>query len=107
MNNKTNLIPRAKLSKEDANELTYKKLAYFFENNLPIHFCIVDSPSWKNGYIKTINPKNHSFILTEFREGEIHLLFEEIYLASIKVYKTKEEMSTFENARIEKIEKTG
>jgi hypothetical protein len=85
-----------KLFKErlsNLNERIYRKLIYFYEKKIPVHFCLVNGPGWKNGIIQTLNEKDYTLILNELREGELHFLFEEISINSIQPYKSPEELA--------------
>jgi hypothetical protein len=74
------------------NERIYKKLSYFYEKKVPIHFCLSKGYGWKNGNIKKLNESDYTMILDEIKEGELHFLLEEINLNSIQAYKKPEEI---------------
>ncbi|HUS49453.1 MAG TPA: hypothetical protein VMZ91_04775 [Candidatus Paceibacterota bacterium] len=61
----------------------YRKLTYFFEKNMPIHFSLY-SGGWKNGLILDLNEKKLTLVLDEFVEGELPFLLENIKIESIK-----------------------
>jgi hypothetical protein len=82
------------------NDRIYRKLIYFYEKQIPVHFCLVNGPGWKNGIIKTINNKEYTLIINELREGELHFLFEEISLNSIQPYKNPEELAKLKEGKI-------
>jgi len=68
----------------------YRKLIYFNENEIPIHFCL-NSGGWKNGKIKSLDKKELTFVLDEFVEGELLFLCEEIDIDSINKFKEKKD----------------
>ena len=70
----------------------YRKLAYFFENEIPIHFCLVKG-GWKNGLIIDLSDDNETMVLKEFVEGPLPFLLEEIDVDTIKAYKERGEGS--------------
>jgi len=72
------------------NDRIYIKLAYFYEKEIPIHFCLINSSGWKNGIIKELKNEEYTMILDEFHEGELHFLLEEISINSIQPYRKKE-----------------
>ena len=76
--------------KNELGTQAYRKLIYFFENKIPIHFSL-NSGGWKNGIIIDLNEKKLTLVLNEFVEGELPFLLEDIKLDSIKPFKEKEE----------------
>jgi len=76
----------------NSNERIYRKLVYFFEKKMPVHFCLVNGPGWKNGTIKELRQKDYTLVLDEFKEGELYFLLEEISINSIRPYKKPEEL---------------
>ena len=68
----------------------YRKLSYFFENKIPIHFSL-NSGGWKNGIILDLSETKLTLVLKEFVEGELPFLLENINLDSIKPFREKEE----------------
>ncbi len=70
----------------------YRKLIYFFENEIPIHFTLLNG-GWKNGKIKELNEEKLTLVLTEFVEGELPFLLEDIDTDSIVEFREKEEVS--------------
>ena len=76
--------------KNELGTQVYRKLIYFFENKIPIHFSL-NSGGWKNGIIIDLNEKKLTLILKEFVEGELPFLLEDVKLDSIKPFKEKEE----------------
>ena len=53
----------------------YRKLIYFFENKIPIHFSL-NSGGWKNGLILDLNEEKLTLVLRERVRGEIPILLE-------------------------------
>ncbi len=68
----------------------YRKLVYFFENKMPIHFTLKYG-GWKNGIILDLNEKKLTLVLKEFVEGEMAFLLEDINIESIKKFMEKGE----------------
>ena len=68
----------------------YRKLLYFFENKLPIHFDLCNG-GWKNGEILDLSEKKLTLVLREFKEGELPFLLEDINCDSIKLFREKED----------------
>jgi len=66
----------------------YRKLLYFFENKIPVHFSLISS-GWKNGEIVDLNEKKLTLVLKEFVEGELPFLCEEIDPNSIVKFRKK------------------
>lgn len=64
----------------------YRKLIYFFENNIPIHFCLIKG-GWKNGTIIDLNEEKQTLVLSEFKEGTLPFLLEEINPDTINEFK--------------------
>ena len=64
----------------------YRKLLYFFENKIPIHFSLY-AGGWKNGLILDLSEEKLTLVLKEFVEGELPFLCEDIILDSIKSFK--------------------
>ena len=64
----------------------YRKLLYFFENKIPVHFSL-HSGGWKNGLILDLSEKMSTLVLEEFVEGELPFLLENIILDSIVKFK--------------------
>ena len=75
------------------NRRIYLKLQYFYDRKLPVHFCLINGPGWKNGIIKQLDEKDFTLILDEIREGELHFLLEELSINSIQPYRNPEELS--------------
>lgn len=69
----------------------YRKLLYFYEKGLAIHFTALDTGSFYNGTILDLNQEKLTLVLKEFKLGEIPFLLEEINDNSISVFTTKEE----------------
>ena len=69
----------------------YRKLLWFFENKIPIHFCLLNTYGWKNGKIIDLDEKKLTLVLDEFVEGKLPFLLEDINLDTIKKFKEKDE----------------
>ena len=76
--------------KNEQGEKAYRKLVYFYENKIPIHFSLI-SGGWKNGIILDLDEKKLTLVLKEFIEGELPFLLEDIVIDSIKQFKEKGE----------------
>ena len=68
----------------------FRKLVYFQENKIPIHFSLI-SGGWKNGKIISLNEDKLTLVLNEFVEGELPFLLENIDVNSIVKFREKEE----------------
>ncbi len=68
----------------------FRKLVYFNENEIPIHFSLI-SGGWKNGKIINLDEDKLTLILNEFVEGELPFLLENIDVNSIVKFREKEE----------------
>lgn len=75
------------------NDRIYRKLLYFYERKIPVHFCLVNGPGWKNGIIKELEKEEYTLIIEELYEGELHFLLEEISINSIQPYRKPEELA--------------
>jgi hypothetical protein len=64
----------------------YRKLSYFYENQIPIHFCLLRS-GWKNGKIVDLSSEKLTLILEEFKEGVLPFLLEDIDVNTIEAYR--------------------
>ncbi len=73
----------------------FRKLIYFQENKLPIHFSLI-SGGWKNGKIISLNEDKLTLVLNEFVEGELPFLLENIDVNSIVKFREKEESNGFQ-----------
>jgi hypothetical protein len=69
----------------------YRKLLYYHENKLPVHFCL-HRGGFKNGEILDLNEKKLILVLREYFEGCQPFLLEEIKLESIALFKKREEI---------------
>ena len=69
----------------------YRKLLYFFSNNIAVHFTAYEYGQFYNGTIIDLNEKALTLVLKEFKFGEIPFLLEDINDESIAAYTTKEE----------------
>jgi hypothetical protein len=68
----------------------YRKLEYFYKNEIPIHFCLVRS-GWKNGKIIDLNEDKLTLVLKEFKEGVLPFLLEDIDVNTIEAFKKEGE----------------
>ena len=66
----------------------YRKLLYYFENKIPIHFSLIDN-GWKNGTIVELKKGDWILILDELKEGRLSFLLEDIEINSISSYREK------------------
>ncbi len=73
----------------------FRKLIYFQENKLPIHFSLI-SGGWKNGKIIKLDEDKLTLVLNEFVEGELPFLLENIDVNSIVKFREKEESNGFQ-----------
>ena len=64
----------------------YRKLLYFFKNQLAIHFTINDTGAFYNGVILDLDEKKQTLVLKEFKFGEMPFLLEDINESSIVKY---------------------
>ena len=71
-------------------EQVYRKLHYFYINEILIHFDLVRG-GWKNGKVISLNEKELTFTLKENVEGEMPFLCEEVELNSIAKFREKKE----------------
>jgi hypothetical protein len=75
------------------NDRIYRKLLYFYERQIPVHFCLINGPGWKNGIIKELKKDEYTLIIDELHEGELNFLLEEISMNSIQPYRKPEELA--------------
>jgi len=71
---------------EEQTKQAFRKLGYFFKNNINIHFSLT-SGGWKNGKIKNLDEDKMLMVLDENEEGELPILIENIVFDSIKKFK--------------------
>lgn len=83
------------------NDRIYRKLLYFYERKIPVHFCLINGPGWKNGIITELDKEEYTLIMEELHEGELNFLLEEISMNSIQPYKKPEELAKLRNERTE------
>ena len=69
----------------------YRKLLYFYEKKIPVHFSLNNNRGWKNGNIKDLSEEKLTLVLEEFEEGHLPFLLEEINPDSIVEFKKREE----------------
>lgn len=77
------------MNKETA-EQAYRKLIYFFENKIPIHFSL-NSGIWQNGWILDLNQEKLTLVLREFEQGTRPILLEDINPESIVKFREKDD----------------
>ena len=65
-----------------------KKLSYFFEEQIAIHFKL-ETGEFRNGYIIDLNSEKLTIVFKEFVLGTIPLLLEEIKENSIAEFTEK------------------
>ena len=75
---------------DDEAKRTYRKLFYFYENKIPVHFKL-ETGEFRNGEILDLNQETLTLVLKEFVFGEIPLLLENIDSNSIFKFTKKEE----------------
>lgn len=73
----------------DKAKRTYRKLSYFYENKILVHFKL-ETGEFRNGEILDLDFEKLTLILKEFVFGEIPLLLEDINSDSISKFKEKE-----------------
>ena len=71
-------------------QMVYRKLIYFFENKLKVHFTDLDKIFY-NGIILDLNEPKLTLVLNERIRGTIPILLECINPNSIEEFKEKEE----------------
>ena len=69
----------------------YRKLLYFFNNGLAVHFTIYETGQFYNGTILDLNERKLTLVLKDFKLGEVPFLLEDINENSIVAFTTKEE----------------
>lgn len=69
----------------DIGQTVYRKLLYFFENNLRVHFKDLDNIFY-NGLILDLNEEKLTLVLRERVRGEIPFLLENINEDSISKF---------------------
>ncbi len=75
---------------QEIGKQAFRKLVYFSENNIPIHFSLI-AGGWKNGKIINLDEDKLTLVLEEFVEGELSFLLEDINVNSIVRFREKEE----------------
>ena len=71
----------------EAGQRIYRKLLYYYENNLPVHFKLEKNDDFRNGIILDLSEAKLTLVLKEFVMGTIPLLLEEIKEDSIQEFK--------------------
>jgi len=68
----------------------YRKLLYYFENQIKVHFKDLDEIFY-NGLILDLNENKLTLVLSERVRGEVPMLLEQINPDSITKFKEREE----------------
>jgi len=72
--------------KEDIGQKNYRKLVYFFKNNIKIHFKDLDK-IWYNGTIIDLDEKKLCMVFRERIKGTLPILLEDIKTESISEFR--------------------
>jgi hypothetical protein len=70
----------------DAGQIVFRKLLYFYENKLPVHFKL-NTGEFRNGTILDLSESKLTLVLKERVFGEMPFLLEEINPGTIKMFK--------------------
>jgi len=65
-------------------EIIRKRVTYFYENKIKVHVAL-KTDRWYNGIITSVS--DESFILNDFKAGEVVVFFIEVYPNGIEEYK--------------------
>lgn len=76
------------MTKDKMKEEIYRKLCYFFENKIPVHFKDLDGIFY-NGYLVGLSIEQATIILDERIKGTMPILLECIDTNSITKFKEK------------------
>ena len=68
----------------------YRKLLYFSEQGIAVHFTIIETGVFYNGIILDLNEDKKTLVLKEFKFGDMPFLLEDINEDSIVAFTTKE-----------------
>ena len=63
--------------KNEIGDINYRKLSYFYENKILVHFKDNDNIFY-NGLIQNLNREDHTLILDERVRGNIPIILEDI-----------------------------
>ena len=74
---------------DETGQNNFRKLLYFFENNIKIHFKDLDGIFY-NGLIIDLNEEKHTLVLLERVKGSIPILLEDIDSNSIVKFEENE-----------------
>ncbi len=74
----------------DIGNINYRKLLYFFENKIKIHFKDLDNIFY-NGLILDLSEKKLTLVLQERVRGNIPILLEQIKTDSIEEFRERRE----------------
>lgn len=75
--------------KNEIGQINYRKLLYYFENKIPVHFKDLNKIFY-NGLILDLNEEKLTLVLKERTRGEIPILLEDIDPNSITKFKERE-----------------
>jgi hypothetical protein len=76
--------------RDEKGEMNYRKLLYYFENNITVHFTDLDGIFY-NGKIIELNEEKLIMVFLERIKGEMPFLLELINTDSIDKFREKEE----------------
>lgn len=71
--------------RNEIGDMNYRKLLYYFKNNLMIHFKDLDNIFY-NGLILDLNERKLTMVLKERVKGEMPFLLEQIQTDSISKF---------------------
>jgi hypothetical protein len=74
-----------KITTEDYSNFVYKKLLFYYEKSIPVHFSMIQG-GWVNGLILELDEEYKMVILKEFLNGKMSFLCNEIKLHTISAY---------------------
>ena len=66
-------------------DINYRKLSYFYENKILVHF-IDNDDIFYNGLILNLSREEHTLILDERVKGDIPIILEDIKTDSISAF---------------------
>ena len=78
------------MTNDDKGHRVFRKLNYFFENQIPVHFKI-ENGDFRNGLVLDLNEDKLTLVLREFVFGEMPFLLEDIKEESIRKFEEKVE----------------
>lgn len=68
----------------------YRKLLYFFNNSIAIHFTLTETGAFFNGIIMDLNEDKLTMVINELKLGQIPFALEDLNEDSIAAYTIKE-----------------